>query len=87
MERRPEIRCYVVEPTGAAAIAGQAVTRPDHPIQGGGYARTALPLLDRSLIDGFLQVPGGSPRPASGSSPGRRVSSPAIHPVRMSRRR
>ncbi len=35
-ERSPSVRCYVVEPAGAAAAAGETVTRPDHPIQGGG---------------------------------------------------
>jgi cysteine synthase A len=57
-ERRPGVRCYVVEPAGAAALAGRPVTRANHPIQGGGYARAELPLVDRSLIDGFLEVTG-----------------------------
>lgn len=52
----PAIRCYVVEPAGAAALAGQPVTRPNHRIQGGGYALADPPLLDRALIDGYLQV-------------------------------
>ena len=34
-ERNPAVRCYLVEPEGAAVLAGQAVTRPNHPIQGG----------------------------------------------------
>jgi cysteine synthase A len=57
-ERRAAVRCYVVEPAGAAALAGRPVTRPNHPIQGGGYSRTELPLLDPSLIDGFVEVTG-----------------------------
>ena len=52
----PAIQCYVVEPEGAAAIAGEAVTRPNHKLQGGGYAMSDLPLIDRELIDGCLQV-------------------------------
>ena len=52
----PSIQCYVVEPEGAAALAGQPVTRPNHKLQGGGYAMRALPLLDREFIDGCLQV-------------------------------
>ena len=54
----PATRCYVVEPAGAAVLAGQAVTRPGHRIQGGGYslARESLPLLDGVAIDGFIQV-------------------------------
>ncbi len=55
-ERDPAIQCYIVEPEGAAAIAGEAVTRPNHKLQGGGYAISDLPLIDRQLIDGCLQV-------------------------------
>lgn len=51
----PKIRCYVVEPEGAAHLAGQPVTRPNHRIQGGGYAMD-LPLWDPSLVDGYLTV-------------------------------
>ncbi|MDO9509247.1 MAG: cysteine synthase family protein [Thermovirgaceae bacterium] len=50
-----DIRCYVVEPCAAAVYAGGAVTDGAHRIQGGGYSMT-LPLVDRSLIDGFIQV-------------------------------
>jgi cysteine synthase A len=52
----PSIRCFVVEPSGAAAIAGEEVKLPNHRIQGGGYSIADLPLLDRDQIDGFLQV-------------------------------
>lgn len=55
-EHDPSITCYVVEPAGAAALAGQAVTRANHRIQGGGYAMADLPLLDRALIEGFVEV-------------------------------
>jgi cysteine synthase A len=59
-EHDPSIRCYVVEPAGAAVLAGEAVDRPNHPIQGGGYSRPLpdLPLLQAEHIDGFLQVSG-----------------------------
>lgn len=57
-EYDPRILCYVVEPTGAAVLAGEPVTMAEHPIQGGGYAMPALPQLDRTHIDGFLQVDG-----------------------------
>ena len=50
------IQCYIVEPAGAAIIAGCEVTRPNHKIQGGGYAMADLPLLERELVDGCLQV-------------------------------
>jgi cysteine synthase A len=49
------IRCYVVEPEGAAILSGQTVTRPNHRIQGGGYSME-LPLIDPATIDGFVTV-------------------------------
>lgn len=55
-KRHAAIRCFVVEPAGAAPLAGQAVTRPGHRIQGGGYSRHELALLRHELIDGYLQV-------------------------------
>ncbi len=55
-ERDPAIQCYIVEPFGAAAFAGQAITRANHKIQGGGYSMTDLPLIERELVDGYLQV-------------------------------
>lgn len=57
-QRREAIACFAVEPEGAAAVAGHAVTLPDHPIQGGGYAMADLALLDGVPIDGFIQVSG-----------------------------
>lgn len=61
-ERKPDIRCYVVEPQGAAAIAGQKVTRPGHPIQGGGYAIAQLDFLHGVPVDGYLTVGGEEAR-------------------------
>jgi len=55
-EHGPAIRCYVVEPAGAAVLAGQPVTDPGHRIQGGGYAMAHLPLLNSDHVDGYLQV-------------------------------
>lgn len=55
-ERRPTIRCFVVEPAGAAILAGQPVTHPGHRIQGGGYSRGQLEQLRREHIDGYLTV-------------------------------
>jgi cysteine synthase A len=57
-ERKPDVRCYVVEPEGAAVTAGQAVTCAEHPIQGGGYAIPDLHFLHGVPIDGFVQVSG-----------------------------
>lgn len=50
------VRGYVVEPVGAAVLAGRASEQPNHAIQGGGYSREDLPLFDRSLVTGFLTV-------------------------------
>lgn len=55
-EYRPSIRCFLVEPAGAAVVAGRPVTSPNHRIQGGGYSMPDLPLLNRDHIDGFIQV-------------------------------
>ncbi|MBI4537502.1 MAG: cysteine synthase family protein [candidate division NC10 bacterium] len=52
----PAIRCYLVEPAGAAAFAGEPVTYPNHRIQGGGYSMRDLPLVDRRHVDGYLRV-------------------------------
>jgi cysteine synthase A len=55
-EFNPRIRCYLIEPAGAAALAGEPVTQPSHRIQGGGYSMPDLPLLRREHVDGYLQV-------------------------------
>jgi cysteine synthase A len=52
----PRIQCFVVEPEGAAALSGRAVTQPDHPIQGGGYAMDRLDQLEGVEPDGYLAV-------------------------------
>lgn len=54
--RRPEIRCYVVEPATAAPLSGMPVTDPNHRIQGGGYAMTDLAMLRDVQIDGYVLV-------------------------------
>jgi cysteine synthase A len=54
--RRPSIRCYVVEPEGAAVLAGRGVVDPNHRLQGGGYAMADLPLLREVLVDGYLAI-------------------------------
>ena len=55
-KHNPDIKCFVVEPAGAAVLAGHEITNQSHQIQGGGYSMPELDLLDRSLIDGCLQV-------------------------------
>jgi cysteine synthase A len=58
-ERSALTRCYLVEPAGAAALAGEPVTHPDHRIQGGGYSMPILPLLPEGVVDGYLRVTDG----------------------------
>ena len=55
-EHAPSIRCFIVEPEGAAVLAGKKVTNPNHKIQGGGYSMATLPLLKPEHVDGYLQV-------------------------------
>lgn len=50
------IQCYIVEPAGAAILAGKPITNPNHRIQGGGYSMSELSLIDKNHIDGYLQV-------------------------------
>ena len=57
-ERNPRIQCFIVEPEGAAVLAGEVAKSPNHPIQGGGYSKSDLAFLDTSVIAGYLQVSG-----------------------------
>jgi cysteine synthase A len=52
----PGIKCFVVEPAGAAVLAGEPVTNPDHRIQGAGYSRVELLNIPVDVIDGFLKI-------------------------------
>jgi cysteine synthase A len=54
----PATRCFLVEPEGAAILAGKPVTSPNHPIQGGGYSIANLRSIRQDEVDGFLQVSG-----------------------------
>ncbi len=56
------VRCYAVEPEGARAIAGEAISNPDHPIQGGGYAMGDLVHLNGTTLAGHLSVSGDAAR-------------------------
>jgi cysteine synthase len=38
------------------AIGRTPLIEPGHRIQGGGYSMSSLPLLDTTLVDGFIQV-------------------------------
>ncbi|WP_261386388.1 PLP-dependent cysteine synthase family protein [Streptomyces sp. BK340] len=64
-EHNPAVRCFVAEPVGAAVVAGQPLTDPHHPIQGGGYAMGDLDFLKGIPIDGFVQVTGDEARMAA----------------------
>ena len=55
-EHNTSIQCYVVEPEGAAVLAGKTITASGHPIQGGGYSMTELAQLRAQDIDGYVQV-------------------------------
>ena len=55
-EANPATRCYLVEPEGAAALAGEPITSPSHRIQGGGYAMPELTLVERAHVDGYVRV-------------------------------
>ena len=52
----PAIRGYVVEPAGAALLAGGAISNPNHRIQGGGYSMARLALLEDIPVHGYLAV-------------------------------
>jgi cysteine synthase len=55
-EMNPQIQCYVVEPEGAAVLAGEPLRNPSHRIQGGGYSLAQLKFVKPELVDGFLKV-------------------------------
>lgn len=55
-EHDPEILCYLVEPAGAAVLAGQKISDPNHRIQGGGYSMPDLPQIRPENVDGYLAV-------------------------------
>ncbi|MCE8006259.1 cysteine synthase family protein [Aestuariivita sp.] len=58
LKERGPVNGYVLEPQGAAALAGAAVTIPDHPIQGGGYAMADLAFMTGAPVDGYLTLSG-----------------------------
>jgi cysteine synthase A len=61
-ERNPLIKCFIVEPEGAAAATGEKITQTEHPIQGGGYAMSDLAFLRDVPVDGYLKVSGDEAR-------------------------
>jgi cysteine synthase len=61
-DRNPAIRCFVVEPTEAAVLAGLPPGGIGHPIQGGGYSMPKLTQIQGVPIDGYIQVSGEQAR-------------------------
>ena len=55
-EANPATKCYVVEPEGAAVLANQPATNPNHRIQGGGYSMSELSLVKPEYVDGYIQI-------------------------------
>lgn len=55
-EHDAKIKCFVVEPEGAAVLSGEPLVYPQHRIQGGGYAMTDLKMVNADHIDGYIQV-------------------------------
>lgn len=51
----PPPRCFAVEPDGAQVLAGRPVTKPQHLLQGAGYA-IVPPQWEGTLCDGSLAV-------------------------------
>jgi cysteine synthase A len=54
--QKPDIKCFLVEPEGAAVLAGKEVVHPDHRIQGGGYAMEHLEGVEPDLVDGTIEI-------------------------------
>jgi len=52
----PGFQCFAVEPEGAEKLAGKKTTKPNHVIQGGGYAIDDLMALEGFEIDGYIAV-------------------------------
>jgi cysteine synthase A len=64
-ERKPSIKCFAVEPEGAAVLAGKPVSQPNHPIQGGGFVKADLTHLRDVPLDGYVQIAGDEARSTS----------------------
>ena len=61
-QQNKQIKCFVIEPKGAAVLSGQLIEESSHPIQGGGYGMKNLPLLNNIPIDGYIEVSGKQAR-------------------------
>ena len=52
--KKPDLRVYVVEPAGASSLASGCCSDAGHSIQGGGYGRERLSLMEGVHVDGHL---------------------------------
>jgi len=59
-EYNEKIKCYIVEPEGAAIYSDGEILEPNHIIQGGGYGIPDLSLIDKSLIEASIKVSNNS---------------------------
>lgn len=59
------VRSWAVEPAGAEALAGGDTSRPDHPVQGGGYLMADLAHLHGAPIAGHIAITGDQARDAA----------------------
>jgi cysteine synthase A len=55
-QANPATQCFLVEPEGAAVLAGEPARKPGHRIQGGGYAMTELSQVRPEHVDGYVKV-------------------------------
>ncbi len=55
-QANPATQCFLVEPEGAAVLAGEPVSKPGHRIQGGGYAMPVLEMVRPQHVDGYIKV-------------------------------
>ena len=53
-KKKPDIRIYVVEPSAASSLASGCCSDAGHAIQGGGYGREKLSLMEGIEIDGHM---------------------------------
>jgi cysteine synthase A len=59
------VRSWAVEPKGAEALARGDTSRPDHPVQGGGYLMSDLAHLHGAPVAGHIAITGDQARDAA----------------------
>lgn len=78
----PSIACYIVEPAGAAVLAGEPLTEPGHGIQGGGYSMPACRCSTLRWSTGSSRFPTPTRSTPLDDLRGQRASSPACRRAR-----